>query len=267
MLIVGVLFMSKIPEKYIDKIKCMSYQDLLDDIADSSIDVLLTDPPYDIEIADWDSGFSLESWLDDILPKIAVNGMVMIFNTKANIDRIIKPKVEDFYDEDHDFTVVDTIAWGKTNPRQNVDTVRQFEFLLIAYNNYNTAKSDRYYSGDFDPLFSNEEWETAIELKMFAPDKEDKSAIKDKDKDSSKDDEHPDPKPVRLLSNLIRKYTRLDDVIVDNFSGSASISIASYYMSRHFVACDIDKSYVIRGNKRLSKIKKTLPRTIFLGDM
>lgn len=239
----------------------MSYQDLLDDIPNNSIDVLLTDPPYNIGIDDdWDSGFSLDTWLDDVLPKIKKDGMVMIFNTKANIDRIIKPKVEDFYDEDHNFTVVDVIAWGKTNPRQNVDTVRQFEFLLIAYNNYNTAKSDRHYAGDFDPTFSNEEWETAIELKMFAPDKE------DNDKVSSKDDEHPDPKPVRLLTNLIRKYTRLDDVIVDNFSGSASISIASYYMSRHFIACDIDESYVLRGNKRLSKIKKTLPRTIFLGE-
>ncbi|MFH5811721.1 DNA methyltransferase [Companilactobacillus sp. FL22-1] len=261
--------MSQIPGKYIDKIKCMSYQDLLEDIPNSSIDVLLTDPPYDIKIANWDSGFNLEDWLDTVLPKIAIDGIVMIFNTKANIDRIIKPKIENFYDKDHDFTVVDTIAWGKTNPRKNIDTVRQFEFLLIAYNNYNTSKSDRYYSGDFDPLFSNEEWETAKELKIFAPDKEDKATVKeDKDKDATKkDDEHPDPKPIRLLVNLIRKYTRIDDIIIDNFSGSASIAVASYYMSRQFVACDIERKYVDRGNKRLSKIKKTLPRTLFIEDI
>lgn len=259
--------MSKIPLKYIDKIKRMGYQELLEDIPDSSIDVLLTDPPYNIKIADWDNNFDLNAWLDDILPKIKSDGMVMIFNTKANIDRIIKPKIEGFYDEDHDYTVVDTIAWGKTNPRSNIDTVRQFEFLLIAYNNYKTSKSDRHYVGDFDPMFSNEEWQTAMELKIFAPDKEDNSAIEDKDKESSKNEEHPDPKPIRLISSLIRKYTRLNDIIVDNFSGSASIAVASYYLSRHFVACDIKEPYVTRGNERLKKIKKTLPRTIFLGDI
>ncbi|WP_125566114.1 DNA-methyltransferase [Companilactobacillus insicii] len=253
--------MSSIPSDLIDNIQHMKYEQLLTKLEDCSIDVLLTDPPYNINIlgVDWDKGFDLESWLNSVLPKIKQDGLVMIFNTESNVRRVIKPFVENFHDKDHNFTVVDIIDWGKTNPRENIDTVRQFEFLLIAYNNYNTSKSDRYYLGDFDPSFNNEEWQTASELKMFALDKvpvEDKQGKKNK---------HPDPKPVRLINELIRKYTRLDDIILDTFSGSASIEVSSYYMSRHFIACEMEEKYIKVALKRLERVKKTVPRSLFLG--
>lgn len=138
----------EIKKELLNKIHHCSYQRLLKKIPDNSIDVLLTDPPYNIAIdggEKWDVGFDFDEWLSLLLPKVKADGMLLIFNTKENIDRKLKPLVEKYEDETHDFTVIDTFQWGKTNPRTHLELNKKFEYLLVAYNNYNTEISDRVY--------------------------------------------------------------------------------------------------------------------------
>ncbi|MBO0467482.1 site-specific DNA-methyltransferase [Enterococcus plantarum] len=230
-----------------------SYQEVLKNIPDNSIDVLLTDPPYNIKIEGekWDVGFDFNEWLSLTLPKIKEDGMLLIFNTKENVDRKIKPFIEKFEDETHNFTVVDIIEWGKTNPRQNVDIYRQYEFLLVAYNNYGTEISDREYSEDDSEYFTNEIWETASEIGLF----------------KIKGITHPTVKPIRLIEKLLVKLTEIDDVVLDTTSGSGSIAIACWDTRRDFIACEIDEGYANNSQKRLEKIKGQVPRTVFLFDL
>lgn len=251
-MLVGVFFMFRIPDRYMDKIVNDDYKNVIAELDDCSIDVLLTDPPYNIRINGkrWDEGFDLKEWINLVLPKVASDGMVMIFNTKDNIDRIIKESVESFHDSNHDFTVVDTIEWGKTNPRLNIDLVRQYEFVLIAYNNYNTSLNSREFEGDFNPVFDNDVWETATELKMFKA-----------------NSDHPTAKPVRLLNNLIYKYTQPGDVLLDTTSGTGSIELSAYFTHRHFVACELDEDYAKDSVTRLNSFKSRVPRSIFVKNL
>lgn len=229
-----------------------SYQELLTRIPDRSVDVLLTDPPYNVEIAGeaWDSGFDLRRWIDAVLPKITDDGIVMVFNTLSNVQRVLIPTVEDFRDDHHAFTVVDTIEWGKTNPRVTIDISRQYEFLMVAYNNYNSPLSDRVYPEDHDPFFTNEIWETASELAAYKPVEID----------------HPTAKPIRLLENLIRTYTRPTDLLLDTTSGTGAIPVAARNTHRMFIASEFDVTYARLSQERLRRIRKTVPRSVFLTD-
>jgi site-specific DNA-methyltransferase (adenine-specific) len=243
----------EIEKSLLNEIQHCSYQQLLKNIPDNSIDVLLTDPPYNIKIEGekWDVGFDFEEWLSLTLPKIKEDGMLLIFNTKENIDVRIAPFIKEFEDDTHDFTILDTFEWGKTNPRDNLEIYRKFEFLLVAYNNYNTDKTDRVYPADYKESYENELWETANEIGLF----------------KIKGLKHPTSKPIRLIENLIVKLTDIDDHILDTTSGSGSIPIACWDTRRNFIASEIDGNYAITSQKRLEKIKEKVPRTIFLFDL
>ena len=156
--------------------------------------------------------------------------MLLIFNTKENIDRVIKPYVEKYEDEIHNFTVLDTFKWGKKNPRVYSELYRKFKFLLVAYNNYGTDSSDRIYPEDYKEGFKNEIWETSSEIGLF----------------TVKDLNHPTSKPIRLIENIIVKLTKMDDLILDTISGSGSIPIACWDTRRNFIACEIDGEYAVK---------------------
>lgn len=245
-----VIFLAAIPAELQNKIFNLSYQELLAKIPDRSVDVLLTDPPYNVDIAgeSWDSGFDLRAWLNSVLPKITDDGIVMVFNTLANVQRVLLPTVERFTDKYHDFSILDVVEWGKTNPRMNIDISRQYEFLLVAYNNYEQSK--RSFPEDFEPFYTNELWETSKNLDFYTP----------------VNINHPTSKPVRLLEDLIRKFTRIDDIILDTTSGTGAIPVAAWSTHRRFLASELDADYALPSQERLKQLEQTVPRSVFLTD-
>ena len=67
--------------------------------------------------------------------------------------------------------------------------------------------------------------------------------------------EHPTQKPVRLMRRLIEKFTRRDDLIIDPYCGSGSTFVACLKLGRNFVGCDIEPNYVELANQRIENEK------------
>jgi adenine-specific DNA-methyltransferase len=63
---------------------------------------------------------------------------------------------------------------------------------------------------------------------------------------------HPCQFPVALIERLILALTNQTDLVFDPFCGVASAGVASIYNKRIFWGCDIEKSYLEIGKKRLS---------------
>jgi site-specific DNA-methyltransferase (adenine-specific) len=63
---------------------------------------------------------------------------------------------------------------------------------------------------------------------------------------------HPTQKPVRLLERLMALVTKEGDIVLDPFSGSASVAITAYNTNRQFIAFEIDEKYYKAGNERLN---------------
>jgi site-specific DNA-methyltransferase (adenine-specific) len=64
---------------------------------------------------------------------------------------------------------------------------------------------------------------------------------------------HPAPFPVELPHRLIQLYTFKDEIVLDPFAGSGSACIAALKASRHYVAYDINKSYVKLAETRIKQ--------------
>lgn len=62
-------------------------------------------------------------------------------------------------------------------------------------------------------------------------------------KEHNKDVKHPTQKPVNLLRYLIRTYTKLGGVILDNCAGSGSTLIAAIREKRHYIGMELNEQY------------------------
>ncbi len=66
---------------------------------------------------------------------------------------------------------------------------------------------------------------------------------------------HPTEKPLELIERVINIFTNKDDLVLDLFSGSGNAIIASKYLQRNFISCEIDKKYCFAIKERLRQQK------------
>jgi DNA modification methylase len=65
--------------------------------------------------------------------------------------------------------------------------------------------------------------------------------------------DHPSPKPIHAMEQIIRYYTNPGDLICDPFIGSGTTAVAARNLGRHFIGCDISREYVDMARKRLAQ--------------
>lgn len=64
-------------------------------------------------------------------------------------------------------------------------------------------------------------------------------------------DMHPTQKPVALIQYLIRSYSNLGGVILDNCMGSGTTAIAAIREKRNFIGFELNKEYYDKACKRI----------------
>lgn len=232
--------MAKINKNLLNTITHSKFEDFLPRIPNQSVDVLFTDPPYNIAIASWDYDFQFIDWLDLVVPKVKDDGLIMIWNTKEIIDKRFIP-----YFRSKGWIVLDSFNWGKTNPRPSLDLYRQFEHLFIAYkgNAMNKFDTDEYILN----ITQSEVWLSQFESAIYKT-----------------DSDHGTKKPVGLLERILLDFTSINDVVLDTTSGSGSIPLACWSTHRNFIACEIDEEHAEKSNLRLDDAKKEIPRSVFI---
>jgi DNA modification methylase len=64
---------------------------------------------------------------------------------------------------------------------------------------------------------------------------------------------HPSQKPQKLLKELISKYTKPNDTIIDPFCGSGSTLLAAKQLNRNYIGIEINPDYVKIAEDRLKQ--------------
>ena len=64
-------------------------------------------------------------------------------------------------------------------------------------------------------------------------------------------DDHPTPKPIRLMEFFIRNHTKIGDVILDPFMGGGTTGVACMRLNRKFIGIEIDGEYFKIAEKRI----------------
>ena len=221
----------------VDYIKQGDCIELMKYIPDKSIDLILTDPPYNIarknnfetmgragiDFGEWDKGFDQFSWLREIPRILNKNGSVIIFNDWKNVGEIAKCC------EGLGLTIKDLLRWQKTNPMPR--------------------NRDRRYITDFECAVwltnKNAKWTFHRQCDTYQRPMFECSIV------SGSEKLHPTQKPIKLMEELLKIHSNKNDIILDPFMGSGSTIIACINQQRHYIGFELEHSHFLGAEKRI----------------
>lgn len=235
--------------------KCLLINDdcfnALKKIPDHSIDLILTDPPYNIakystgnikfdwrsdinnDLAEWDlKQLCPSDLIDEFLRIIKPTGNIFIFcsyNIIGEYHRVFDPKFDTFQ----------FMVWHKTNPVPNFrksSFLNSCELIVACWNKGHTWNFSK-----------QSEMHNFIESGICMG--------KERIKDEKGKCIHPTQKPIKVLKKIIEIASNENDMVLDCFSGVGSTGVAALDLKRRFIGIEIDKTYFEEAEKRINNIE------------
>ncbi|MFD1403709.1 DNA-methyltransferase [Robinsoniella peoriensis] len=229
--------------------------DAMRKIESKSIDLVLTDPPYnlglfmqnratnlkamrenffgaagwdDLEFDEWEK--DMDSFFEELARVIKERGSVIMFMSIIKVETIIRLA------EKHGFYYKTTGIWHKRNPmprNMNLHFINSTEaWIYFTYKKHTgTYNNDGKAIHDF--------FETSV-----TPSGEKKYG------------KHPTQKPVQLLENFVELLTNENDTVFDPFCGSGSSGVAALLHGRKFIGSEISEEYCRITTERLEQVIK-----------
>lgn len=220
----------------------------LKNIPDNSIDLILTDPPYNIAKYstgnikfDWRSDINndLAEWdLIELQPKDLIQEFKRILKPTGNIFIFCSYNIIGEYHKvfDPEFDTFQFMVWHKTNPVPNFrksSFLNSCELIISCWNKGHTWN------------FTNQK-----DMHNFI-----ESGIcmgSERIKDEKGKNLHPTQKPISILKKIIGIASNPNDVVLDCFNGVASTGEAALSLSRRYIGIEIDQKYFFASENRLS---------------
>jgi site-specific DNA-methyltransferase (adenine-specific) len=78
---------------------------------------------------------------------------------------------------------------------------------------------------------------------------------------------HPTQKPVELCQYLIKTYTKENETILDNCSGSGTTGVACKYINRKCILIEKDEKYFQMGIDRINNPERQLKEKVSKYDL
>lgn len=228
-----------------NNIYCVDSYQAIKDIPDKSIDMILTDPPYDIPNTKG-GGMLKEKRLTNLFNDLKDNELNIGINDdilnewcrvmkKINIyiwcNKNLIPKLINYFVNEKG-CMFDIIIWNKSNaiPFCGSKYLTDCEYCLYFH----------------DTMKLNTTYETAKTVYCQPINIDDKKLFK-----------HPTCKPTNILKNLIINSSNEEDVILDTFLGSGSTAVACKELNRKYIGFEISPEYYQIALDRLNGISQS----------
>ncbi len=214
----------------------------MEDVADGCVDLLLTDPPYnlglfmkarDANLGNMRENYFVAAGWDDQSPEEWAASMDALFGEAARVVRkggallmfmaVIKVETLIGLARKHGFYYKTTGVWHKTNPmprNMNLHFINSTESWVYFINGAKTG------------TFNN----AGKALHDFF-----ESSVTPKSERGF--GKHPTQKPVALMDHFVRTLTAPGDVVLDPFMGSGSAGVAAMAAGRKFIGVELDRAY------------------------
>ena len=241
---------------YIQHIKA---EELLNSIPDNSIDLIFTDPPYNIscktklfkdyrsgkreyisfDFAEWDHGtFKPEMLVKEAQRVLVDMGSLIVWCSEQQygIYRVLA--------EQYGLQTKQMLVFVRTNPIPmfRLNGYRQStELMQWIIKGKNKKGNPNFIFGTQRDMVNY----------FKAPIVGGKERIKVNGKS------HPTQKPLSICKKIIRTHCRPEGVVLDPFAGSGTIPYAALETGRNFIAGDFDKAWVDAANERIKEVQLT----------
>lgn len=224
----------------LNKIYLGDAYELIKDMEDNSVDLVVMDPPYEIEAGGGGGAFGsnnrsyhkevsekLNYGIDNTilkeLERVMKKTNIYIFCNKNQIRQYLN-----FYQEKN----IDLLVWHKTNP---IPTIKHKYLSDLEYIIFARDKG----------VSMHNTYETSSKLFQTTINKEDKELF-----------EHPTIKPEMIIETLIQNSSQENDVVLDPFMGSGTTAVCATTLKRRFIGFEIEKRYYEIAIDRLQGITK-----------
>lgn len=232
------------------KLICADSYKYIKKIPDSSVDLILTDPPYNLspystgnmkfswrkdinnDLAEWDKKtFDPADWLNDFKRILKPTGNIFVFcsyNLMGKWHEVFDPEFDTFQ----------FMVWHKTNPVpkfRKAGFLNSCELIICLWNKghtWNFSKQNEMHNYIEAPICMGRE--------------------------RLKDPNHPTQKPVRVLKHILKIASNPGDVVFDPFMGVGSTGAAASEMARKYIGIEVDKKYYNAAKKRLPNSKSEI---------
>lgn len=206
------------------------------EVPDKSVDVILTDPPYNLgqystgnlkmswradfnnDIAGWDEEtFKPSAWLEEFKRILKPTGNIFAFtsyNLLGEWHRAFDPAFDTFQ----------FMVWHKTNPPpklRRAGFLNSCELVVCAWN-----KGHRWNFGN------QRDMHNFIQSPICMG------------RERLKDPKHPTQKPVKILEHILKIGSAEGDLVFDPFMGVGSSGVAAFNLGRRFLGFDKEPIYV-----------------------
>jgi len=241
----------KLGEFDLNKVYCMDCLEILKQIPDNSVDLVLTDPPYQLdhrklkqielhgrkaflhnfkELKAFDD-CDIKQIYDKVFPElnriVKDTGSILMFARNELVTWCIdSAKV-------NNFDVKCTIVWHKTNPMPQIRKV-----------NYLSSTESIIWLARWHPtkmLFTfnfkkQNEMHNFIEFPICSG----------KERTS-----HPTQKPLKLIKHLLEIHSNPGDIVLDCFAGSGTTGVACLELGRKFILIERESKYCDMARNRI----------------
>lgn len=237
-------------ERFLNQLVHGDCYEIMPMIEDKSIDLVLTDPPYNMTNCSWEFNIDIESLFFQYKRIIKDNGTIVMFGNNPFTSEVIY-KNRDIFRY--------SCVWVKPNSTTphlaKIQPMRRYEDIMVFYkkkNVYNPIKTKgkpyKWNSKRSGGVASNIKYEKDNEIINLG-----ERLPTNVFEFAQERGLHPTQKPVKLLEHIIKMYTNEGMTVLDTFSGSGSTAIACLNTSRNFICIEKDDDIYECSVNRLRK--------------
>ena len=227
---------------------CGDCLEKMKNIPDKSVDMILCDLPYGTTQNKWDSIIPLEPLWEQYKRIIKDNGAILLFGSQPFTTILNYSNISNYRYE---------WVWIKNNSTgfqlANKRPLKKHELISVFYKKqptynpqglieYNKINKRGSMGENWSEMNSNnyiQRW-TNYPTQILEY-KYDKQKL------------HPTQKPVALLEYLIKTYTNVGEIVLDNTMGSGSTGVACKHTNRKFIGIELDEKYFNIAKKRIEE--------------
>ncbi|GGY28286.1 DNA-methyltransferase [Pseudoduganella albidiflava] len=236
---------------WLDQVFCEDALQGLQRIPDGSIDLILTDPPYNLgkdygnasdqqpvdDFLAW-----TERWVDAALPKLKENGSLYVFTTWRSAPEI-------FVMLKRRMTMINEIIWDRRVPSMG-GTVRSFSSVHDTIGFF-VRRKDYYFDLDAVRIPYDAETKKARSRSIFIGAKWLEQGYNPKDlwsvsrlhRQHAERVDHPTQKPLEIIERMVKASCPPGGVVLDLFMGSGTTAVAARNTGRHFTGFELNPDY------------------------
>lgn len=223
----------------VDYIECGDCIKLLKNIPDKSIDLIVTDPPYDIHAGKGGGCFGNRQSYSDI--EFISNGFsIGILNELCRVMKKINIYI--FCSQKQ---IIPLLTYFVINKKCNWNWHKSNPVPACA----NKYLTDTEYILFFRERGVKVRGEFKTKFTYYV------TPLNQKDK---KQFGHPTIKPLEIIQNLIINSSNENDVVLDPFLGSGTTAVACVNTNRHYIGFEINESYFDISCKRLESAERAV---------